>query len=329
MKSRRRFERGMLEEARNPMPTHRLHFPDLLFDQTARFRTWEQSLAKLFHEHGYRELSPSLVMKRMRDEAVQCIDGEQVVGLRWDFTEALADLLATRFDAPPGRVSYRGAVFRKPSHAWEPVERFEVGAEHVSLPEHAQAADRELVHLLLQVPTTVGLRGCSIQLGSAALLSEPLRIECIPHAVAQEVAMWLSRRAPHRVHEALHESSAREKLVRHAECLLRGDVLRSPYAQQIEQAYSALLDTEQVARAAIQGDGITLRVDTADASGFAFYTGPTLRLWAPHAAFELGAGGRYDGLYPSLGKTWSAAGFCIRLARLLELADAHPELFQS
>jgi ATP phosphoribosyltransferase regulatory subunit len=311
------------------MATHSSHFPDLLFEQTTRFRTWEHSLAQLFQTHGYRELSPSLVMTRMRDEAVQCIDGERVVGLRWDFTEAIADLLAARFDTPPGRVSYRGAVFRKPTHAWEPVERFEVGVEYVSLAEQAQAADRELVRLLVSVPSHVGLRGCAVQLSSAALLAEPLRSERIPHAVAKDVATWLSRRAPHRVHEVLHESAAQAKLVQHAECLLRGDVLRSPYASLIETSYKALLDTEQIARAAINGESVTLRVDTADASGFSFYTGPTLRLWAPHAAFELGSGGRYDGLYPSLGKSWSAAGFCIRLARLLELADAHPELFQS
>lgn len=313
------------------MAIHRPHFPDLLFEQTARFRAWEQQLSDLFRARGYREISPSLVMSKMREGAVRCIDGEQIVGLRWDFTEALADLLALRFDGPPGRVSYRGAVFRRPLHAWEPVERFEVGVESISAPEDVQATDRELVRLLLEVPAQVGLRGCAVQLGSAALLAEPLRLEAIPPSVATEVATWLSRRAPHRVYDALDGSPARDRLVAHAECLLAGDIAKSPYAGQIEGAYRELLDTETVARAAISADvgphAVTLRVDTADVAGFAFYTGPTLRLWAPHAAFELGAGGRYDGLYPQLGKPWHAAGFCIRLARLLDLADAHPELF--
>jgi ATP phosphoribosyltransferase regulatory subunit len=317
------------------MPVHRPHFPDLLFEQTARFRTWEHGLSELFRDRGFREISPSLVMTRAREDAVRCIDGEQIVGLRWDFTEALADLLALRFDAPPGRVSYRGAVFRRPLHDWEPVERFEVGVESITAAEEVREADSELVRLLLEVPRQVGLRGCFVQLGSAALLSVPLRIESVPAPMAAEVAAWLSRRAPHRVHDALDGFPARDRLVRHAECLLSGEVDKSPYAAALESARQELADAEAVARAAAltaaapgaADAAVDIRVDTADVSGFSFYTGPTLRLWAPHAAFELGAGGRYDGLYPSLGKPWHAAGVCIRLARLLDLADAHPELF--
>jgi Histidyl-tRNA synthetase len=101
------------------------HFPDLLFEQTARFRAWERALSDLFVARDFRELCPSLVMDRMRADSVRCIDGDRIVGLRWDFTEALAQLLATRFEPPPGKVSYRGAVFRRPVHDWEPVERFE------------------------------------------------------------------------------------------------------------------------------------------------------------------------------------------------------------
>jgi ATP phosphoribosyltransferase regulatory subunit len=58
-----------------------------------------------------------------------------------------------------------------------------------------------------------------------------------------------------------------------------------------------------------------------DLRGLGFYTGPTLRLWAPGAQRELAAGGRYDGLFPELGRPWFAAGFCVRLTTLLELGD--------
>jgi ATP phosphoribosyltransferase regulatory subunit len=312
------------------MPIQRPHFPDLLFDQTVRFRAWERSLSELFVARDYREICPSLVMEKMREDAVRCIDGDRVVSLRWDFTEALATLLASRFEPPPGRVSYRGAVFRRPVHDWEPVERFEVGVESISSAGGSRAADRELLQLLLEVPARVGLQGAVLQLGSAALLALPLQQEAIAGTMAQDVATWLSKRAPHRVHDALNAHSACARLVRHTECLLSGEVEKSPYAGLLEQAREELAETESVARAAMAGGAaISLKIDTADVAGFGFYTGPTLRLWAPHAAFELGAGGRYDGLYPSLGKPWRAAGFCIRLARLLDLADAHPELFAS
>ncbi|MDE3246925.1 MAG: ATP phosphoribosyltransferase regulatory subunit, partial [Acidobacteriota bacterium] len=75
--------------------------------------------------------------------------------------------------------------------------------------------------------------------------------------------------------------------------------------------------------------GLTLRLDLADVQGVGFYTGPTLRLYAPGAQQELAAGGRYDGLYPSLGKPWFAAGFCVRLSPFLDLAEMRPDLFDA
>ncbi|MDE3033104.1 MAG: ATP phosphoribosyltransferase regulatory subunit, partial [Acidobacteriota bacterium] len=74
---------------------------------------------------------------------------------------------------------------------------------------------------------------------------------------------------------------------------------------------------------------VDLRVDLADVAGLDFYTGPTLRLWAPGAQQELAAGGRYDRLFPDLGRPWQAAGFCVRLSRLLDLAETRPDLFES
>jgi ATP phosphoribosyltransferase regulatory subunit len=308
------------------MAIARPHFPDLLFAQTARLRAWETALATLFSASGYSEVSPSLVMESTRADSVRCIDGDRIVGLRWDFTEALAALFAARQDPPPGRVSYRGAVFRKPVHPWEPVERFEVGVECISDDARTSPLDRDILTLLLAVPACVGLRGAVLQLGSAALLALPLRAEGVDVETARAVANWLSKRAPHRVYDALKLHAGASKLVRHAECLLAGDVNASPYADLLGASIDELAATATFAREAMPPN-VSLNVDAADVAGFGFYTGPTLRLWAPHAAFELGAGGRYDGLYPSLGKPWRAAGFCIRLARLLDLADAHPELF--
>jgi ATP phosphoribosyltransferase regulatory subunit len=308
------------------MPIHRPHFPDLLFQQTEKFRTWERSLSDLFTRHAYRELCPSLVMEKMRADAVGCIDGDRIVGLRWDFTESLATLLAARFQQAPGKVSYRGAVFRKPTHDWEPVERFEVGVESISEANDAKSSDRELLELLFCVPQCVGLRGAVLQLGSAALFAVPLAQESITDSLASELVSWLSKRAPHRIFDALKGHTAQERIVRHAECLLSGETQASPYSGQLDTVCAELDETAAFARTTMPAS-ISLRVDTADVAGFGFYTGPTMRLWAPHTAFELGAGGRYDTLYPSLGKSWRAAGFCIRLARMLDLESAHPELF--
>jgi ATP phosphoribosyltransferase regulatory subunit HisZ len=317
------------------MAVARPHFPDLLFEQTARLRCWERALSDLFVGHGYLELAPSLVTEKMQPDSIRCIDGDRIVGLRFDFTEAIATMLATRSEAPPECISYRGAVFRRPVHGWEPVERFEVGVEHIqhegehgAARERAQKADRNLLALLLQVPACVGLRGAVLQLGSAALLALPLQAEGVVADLAQDIATWISKRAPHRVAELLANHPASRKLVTHVECLIAGELEHSPYAALLENTARELHSAADFARASMPSN-VSLRLDTADVAGFGFYTGPTMRLWAPHAAFELGGGGRYDGLYPAMGKPWQAAGFCIRLARLLDLADGHPELFIS
>lgn len=317
------------------MALHRAHFPDLLFDATDRLRGWEERLSALFRAADYRELSPSLVMEPARKDAVLLSDQGTDVGLRWDFTEALAKLLAARFDEPPPRVCYRGAVFRRPENPWEALERFEVGCERISTTgaasgrEERAANDQELFGLFMQVPATLGLAHATVRVGSAALLKKPLELEGIDQTRADHLAEFLSKKAPHRVHDALAGHRSQAKLTRHVESLVAGSFETSPYAMELDAEYSELRETEQFLLAAKTGSFGVVEVacDLSDVSGFHFYTGPTVRLWAPHAALELASGGRYDGLYPRLGKAWDAAGFCVRLSRLLELADARPDVF--
>jgi ATP phosphoribosyltransferase regulatory subunit HisZ len=318
------------------MPTHMPHFPDLLFEPAARLRRWERILMDLLAAGGYRELHPSLVMREpMEAEAVRFLDGGDLVALRWDFSLALARLLAARFDAAPARVSYAGAVFRRPHQPWEPVERFEVGCERIQAEgEDTAAADVELARLMMAMPAALGLKGGILQLGHAALLRRPMAAEQLPADLAARVVQGLSRRAPHRVAEALEGHPAAARLNAHAECLLAEpdgeaslDALaRSPYAAMLEDEV-AHLRRALAAITPLLPAGLALRVDPADVQGIAFYTGPTLRLWAPGAQAELASGGRYDGLYPELGRPWRAAGFCLRLSRLLDLAETRPELF--
>lgn len=319
------------------MPVRTPHFPDLLFGAAARLRRWEGILMDLLAAQGYRELHPSLVLREPVPEGtLRFFDGDELVALRWDFTVALAGLLARRFPEPPDRVAYAGAVFRRPAQPWEAVERFEVGCERIQpAGEPSAEADVELARLLLAVPEALGLKRAILHLGNAALVRRPLEAEGLPPALAKAVVTALSRRAPHRVREALAGNPAAGRLTAHAEALLSDldgpETLRaldaSPYADLLAgerdhmgRALRALLP--------ILPGHVDLRVDLADVAGLDFYTGPTLRLWAPGAQQELAAGGRYDRLFPELGRPWQAAGFCVRLSRLLDLAETRPDLFE-
>jgi len=319
------------------MPVRTPHFPDLLFGSAARLRHWEGALMALLATQGYRELHPSLVLREAIPEgALRFFDGDDLVALRWDFTMALAGVLARGFPVPPPRVSYAGAVFRRPLQPWEAVERFEVGCERIQLEgESSEEADLELAKLLMAIPGVLGLKSAILHMGHAALVRRPLEAEGIFGDLAKGVVAALSRRAPHRVKEVLDGHPSATRLVAHAEALLSelngpgtlGALATSPYADLLHEER---LHMERTLRSLlpILPPHLELRVDLADVAGLDFYTGPTLRLWAPGAQQELAAGGRYDSLFPGLGRPWQAAGFCVRLSRLLDLAETRPDLFE-
>ena len=313
------------------------HFPDLLFEAASQLRAWESALLQLLDQRGYRELRPSLVLREpMASSALRFFDQDELVGLRWDFTESLARLLASRFNEPPPRLAYAGAVFRKSKAPWEAVERWEVGCERIQVEEEdAAEADLELAQLLMAVPAALGLKRSLLHLGDAALWQRPLDAEAIPAHLAEAATRALHQRAPHRVAEALEGHAAAGRIAEHASCLaaepdgLKGlDALR-------QGPFAALLapDLERLSARFLRlqpllPDSLDLRLDLSDVADLAFYTGPTLRLWAPGATAALAAGGRYDRLYPALGQPWQAAGFCVRLSTLLELQTNRPDLFE-
>lgn len=319
------------------MPVRTPHFPDLRMTSAARLRRWENALMALLASHGYQELHPSLVMREELPEgALRFFDGDDLVALRWDFTVSLAGLLARAPAGAPERIAYAGAVFRRPAQPWEPVERFEVGCERIQREGEATGeSDLELARLLMEVPRVLGLKGAILHLGHAALVRRPLESENLPAEQAAAVVAALSRRAPHRVKEALEGHPAAQRLDQHLGALLSGLDGAGSLAALDGSPYAGLLAAERdhMARALeallpILPGHLELRVDLADVAGLDFYTGPTLRLWAPGAQQELAAGGRYDRLFPRLGRPWQAAGFCVRLSRLLDLADTRPDLFE-
>ena len=294
----------------------------------------------LFAADGYAELRPSLVSSSPpgdsagssgpRSRAMLALDGEGgVCALRSDFTVALASLFVARFPDPPRRVSYAGPVFREPRGAWEAAERFEVGCEHTGPADESAEADHALYTLLAKVPDALGLLGGTLKLGHAGLVRRPLDEEGIVGRPREGYVRALSNRAHHRIDEALSAIAApvRDKLARHAKALFDDTPDESPYRARIEVEIQAIEAAATFCATRVPSR-IRVRKDHADVTGIDFYTGPTFALWAPHASAELLAGGRYDALYPSLGRPWCAAGFCVRLSRLLDLREAHPEVFE-
>lgn len=318
------------------MATHTPHYPDQLFESAWRLRRWENALMDLFEAHGYPEFRPSLVLRDpIPETTVRFFDGRHLSALRWDFTLALARSLVRRFQEPPARVAYAGSVFRYPEEPWEPIERFEVGCERIQSDGAGRSdADLEVARLMMAVPQVLGLKGCTLRLGNAALLSRPMEAEGLDEPLRARLARCLDRRAVHRAEEVMEGHPAAGRLKAHLALLAAlpegepalAGLAKSPYAGILEEELETLGRTMEVLHALLPA-GLSLRLDLAEVRGHDFYTGPTLRLWAPGAQRELAAGGRYDRLFPGLGRPWFAAGFCVRLTSLLDLAEARPEFF--
>jgi ATP phosphoribosyltransferase regulatory subunit HisZ len=64
--------------------------------------------------------------------------------------------------------------------------------------------------------------------------------------------------------------------------------------------------------------GLPVRLDPTDVRHWTYYSGLTLKAFSPRHPYTVLSGGRYDGLYPSLGRPLGACGFAVHTGRLLE-----------
>jgi ATP phosphoribosyltransferase regulatory subunit len=69
------------------------------------------------------------------------------------------------------------------------------------------------------------------------------------------------------------------------------------------------------------GIGDHVAVDLGEVRGLDYYTGLVFRVYAPGLGFEVGGGGRYDGLLGRFGRPLPAVGFMLGLDRLAVLLE--------
>ena len=67
-----------------------------------------------------------------------------------------------------------------------------------------------------------------------------------------------------------------------------------------------------------ESPGLSVRLDPTDVRHWTYYSGLTLKAFSPRHPYTVLSGGRYDGLYPSLGRPLGACGFAVHTGRLLE-----------
>jgi len=309
-------------------------FRDLLFGDAQSRRRIEDSLARLFGEHGYGEIAPSAVEyhelyrrgnQSVEDRAVKFLDrDDNLLALRADFTPAIARIAASRLlQIPrPIRVWYAGSVFRKVDPKRGRYCEFrQVGAELLGLDSVEQ--DVEIIDLALSSLDALGVRDAKLHINHAGIfrsLVNDLRLDRkslrqVKAAIDRKDARGLAARL-----ESLGVSAdIHDQLEVLASCVGGEEVL--------QRASEAVTNTS--ARYAIAGlrklaNGLTrwrdlITFDLAEIDEMEYYTGIMFTLFHPRLTTELGGGGRYDALLREFGAELPAVGFSFSVDALADL----------
>ena len=303
----------------------------LLFEGARRHRRLEKTMVDLLEENGFQEailpvvdyLQPyeDLLSPQSRSELYRFVDRDgELLAMRADFTPMLARLLAPQISGLelPIHLFYRGDVLRyQEERAGRQREFYQLGAEVLGM-EGPEAEEQALVQFLDLL--RIGERGhLVVVLGFAGALDR-LLLERSDGTKASDFVDAMVRR------ERRHARSAGRALLEVVEDGVPSDP--SALGQAAAVRLQALLNLKE--RLAPRFPEIDLRIDLAEFADQvvdpsllqeigtrAYYDGVVFRAFAGAGAEPVGAGGRYDRLFSSLGAEVSAAGFSFSLDRLL------------
>jgi ATP phosphoribosyltransferase regulatory subunit len=306
-------------------------------DEARRRRRIEEAVVSAFEGWDYEEIIPPIfdyadvfAGGALAPKTYSFIgrDGS-VLALRPDFTSLLAKIAAGRLrDRPaPLRLYYSGEVVRfEPPKAGAQSELHQMGLEHLG--GDARAADAEVLAIAAECLERAGAADWALALGHVGVFNglvegaglAPERVELLRERVEAKDAAG--------VREALSGSDLRVSTAEAIERLtaLAGgrDVLQD--AERVlapsSAATAALAELRAVIAALdVAGLGLRIAVDLGEVRGLDYYTGLVFRVFAPGLGFEVGGGGRYDGLLARFGRPLPAVGFMLGLDRLALLLD--------
>ena len=311
--------------------------PGLWTADATRLRRMESALLDLWAGEGYAEVVPPLLLPEapVRAASPEALasrtlrldaNGEGPLALRADFTAGVALMAARRLErlGGPQRLCYAGTVVRRPAaDRPEGVETFQAGCERLS-PENGPEGDEEVALLAAGSLTALGLGEVVLELGHWGIVGPLMESLPWPETARAELEQALNRKS----------RPALESLVRrYGECpeawlLVR--LLHLGGRSEAVESLAADLDGAGVlgawrelrALAAALGKafpGLPVRLDPTDVRHWSYYTGLTLKAFSRRHPFALLSGGRYDSLYPALGRPFGACGFALHLDRLLEV----------
>ena len=313
-------------------------------EEVNRRRKVEAILATIMKNWGFEEIILPFfdyledfsygLGSQLGDKAYRFLDRDgSLLALRPDLTTLVAKTAATRMsDQPlPIKLFYSGEVFRQERPgAGKQKEFYQVGLE--SMGSAKIWADIEIILVAIDTLLHLGIRDFKIALGHVGFFSgivsglnlSPEKASSLRDAIDHKDCARLKKEVEsldiHKEKKSFlvelpNFAGGREELDRAL------SVVQNPRSrealQSLVEIHAALLPLEL-------SDFLTF--DLAEVRGLDYYSGIVLKIYGRSLGFELGGGGRYDGLLAKFGWDLPAVGFSFTLDHLLPLVESSAAL---
>ncbi len=308
-------------------------------EEVNRRRKVESILAATMRGWGYQEIILPFfdyledfsygLGPHINDKVYRFLDSDgSLLALRPDLTTLVAKTVATRMkDRPlPVRLFYSGEVFRQErTGAGRQKESYQVGLE--SMGTAKTWADVEVLLLAVECLRRLGVDDFKIALGHVGFFNGIISVLNLPaeragafrDAVDHKDTAWLRKEIG-----ALDIGSRRKRFLEELPNLTGGREILDGALEVVENPRSREA-LDQLARIYAAIESLSLQgyfvLDLAEVRRLDYYTGIVFKIYGRSQGFELGGGGRYDGLLVKFGWDLPAVGFSFTMDRVLPLVS--------
>lgn len=308
-------------------------------ERAVKKRGIEESVLSVFLKWGFQEIvTPGFeyldvlskgLDEELIDKSYKFVDRGtgRILVLRPDITSQIARIAATALAEKPWpmRFCYSANVFRyEEEHAGRQREIFQIGGEllGIDLPE----ADAEMIAIAVESLKKIGLRDFEIAMGHIGFFKGMLRGFGLDSQTEGKVRDAFSKKEMLKVEGLLKDfnKAKRERFLKISDLFGKEEILDRAEAiadnKWSRGAIKNIRDVYKILR--LYGLDEYILIDLTEVRGFDYYSGILFEVFVKGTGYEIGSGGRYDGLLSRFGQPSPATGFAFNVERLIAAMEA-------
>ena len=251
----------------------------------------------------------------------------RMMGVRADMTPQVARIDARMPEiSAVNRLCYAGTTLRaRPDGVHGSRSPLQFGAEIYG--DAGRCGDVEIIRLMLEALTAVGVHEVHIDLGHVGICSALSAGAGLDERREHELSALLNSKAAHEIHVYLEAQGITGDLRTRFETLLElnGGCEVLDKARELfggVPGAGKALDELGVIAARLSAAGIEPHYDLAELRGYHYKTGIVFAAFTPGVGQEIARGGRYDQIGRVFGRARPATGFSGDLKLLVQITDA-------